>query len=386
MSRKKISLILLFVALLLGSFSGWYLFQQSSKLSQLDSESQPQETEGQALEQAEPLPAGSEPEFVQKLRKGMPDPEKALLGQTGPQASDRQEQEESWWTWIQDYVLTNYFIQDLAEYTVAHYVPPQSKDNAGEQGKSRLSFKSLNARYGLELTGFRYQEEDPQEARKEILDRVMDSQVLERIYEKYAQEFLEQFLQEARQRKWEFEGPNGQMQERTLNQEEIADLLQTKGSYMQAVAGVFQALAQNQESAALVQEYLEHEQDAVHSNYILNQEQNRLKMLQRQVQEEEGEDPELEQELAQTELRKEQAVRDYRRAIQARERAREDLIKAIKSRSSSRELESHEILYIAEWVQRRLVQGQNRDAVAKVAQLLQDLGQRFSDKARELRE
>ncbi|MFP4392565.1 MAG: hypothetical protein ACOC43_00435 [Desulfohalobiaceae bacterium] len=383
MRKKKVLLLTLFIVLILGALSGWYLFQQSSRLSRLDSDTQSQESEDNGLQDAEPLPVQRESDFVQDLRDKIPDPHKALMAQAEQQAREQQEHKKSWWSWIQDYVLTNYFIQDLAEYIVAHYVPPGSKDNSGEQGKSRLSFKSLNARYGLELTGFRYQD-DPQEARQKILERLMDREVLERIYAKYADDFLEQFLQEAKQRKWKFEDSDGQVQERGLNQEELADLLQTKSRYIRVVGRVFQTLAQDQKAAQRVQEYLQQEQEAVHANYELNQEQNRLQLLRRQAKKEDEKDPGLEEDIAQAEQKKEQAVQDYRQAIQNREKAREAVIKSVRANSSFRHMESHEILYIAEWVQRRFVQGQDHGAVARLAQLLQDLGQRLTDKAQEL--
>ncbi|MFP4212719.1 MAG: hypothetical protein ACLFRL_01290 [Desulfohalobiaceae bacterium] len=388
MSRKKILLLVLLVVLLLSGLSGWYLFQQSSRLSRLDSESKQQTEDSQRpdIEDAEPILQDQEQDFVLALREQIPDPEQALQDQAEQAAQEPEEQQESRWTWIQDYVLTNYFIQDLAEYMVAHYAPPSSIDNPEQQGKSRLSFKSLNARYGMELTGFRYQEQDPQDARQKILDRVMDSQVLERIYDKYSQEFLEQVMQEAKQREWEFRGPEGEVQSRSLKQEEVADLLQIISSYMRAVAGVFQTLAQDQEAAGLVEEYLEQEQKAVHANYVLNQEQNRLQLLRRQSKEEESQDPELEEEISEVERKKRDAAQDYRKALQSRERAREELISDLRSGRSSKDLEDHELLYIAEWVQRRLAQDQGQGAVARLAELLQDLGQSFADQARALQQ
>ncbi len=387
MIKRKIQLSVICIILILGGLSAWYLFQQSNKLIDADP-GRDQETVGLETEQHEPSPQKKQPELKVITEQETAETEETndLQPDTNAWSAESEENQKiSFAAWIRDYVITNYFIQDLTEYMLAHYSPPHTKKNPREKGQVRLNFKSLNARYGLELTGFKYRGDDPQEARQEILSQIMDKEVLENIYDLYLPEFIEQFLQAAQEKKWVFVTAEGEQQKRGLSKDQLAELLENKSAYMSDLAHVFNSLAHDETTTKLVKDYLQHEQDAVHANYVLNQEQNRVRLLRKQAQKLEEKDQELQIDIAQAEQDMDAAAQDYRRAIQQRERAREALITEIRAQDRPQDLEGHDILFVAEWVQRRFVQGQNQGAVAMVAQILQDLAQQFSQKAAELR-
>ncbi len=382
--RKKIQFLVLAVILALAAFSVWYVFEEAARISDLDQEPEEEFREVKPPEDAEPVAE------LEQVPKRIPfDPEDleekefvALPENIEPKEPDKK---RSLIESVQDYLLTNYIIQDLAEYITAHYHPPGTQKNPGSEGRSRLCFKALNARYGLELTGFRYTEDEPDEVRQKVLDWMMDSEVLKKFYEQYVDDFLEQLLAQAQGQKWKFVNSGGEHETRGLQEEELVEFLKVKSDYMLDVASILQQLVQDKETARLVQEYLDHEQQTVHANYVLNQKQNRLRVLRRELEQEKNREEELHEKIARAEENKQEAAANYREAIQQREKTREDLMEDIKSNARPRGLENHEILYIAEWVQRRFVQGQNEGAVRMLAELFEDFDQRALRKAQEIK-
>ncbi len=385
MGRKKIQFFVFAVIVLIVGGTAWYLFQQSSRFKALDDRREQQNASsvqkekpefkivhsGNRTEQTKPSQAAP----VQAPGQGQAQANATLSPDQEQEVQERKEP-----SWIKDFVVTSTFVQDLAGYLVKHYQPPATKDNPGQQGRISVSFKSLNARYGLELIGLRHSGGTLKKARQEVLGKLMNPDLLREAYDRYSATFLDTLV--AKARKTEKEPLDGRMQ--ALSKEEIAEMLRLNSAYLGDVAGVLESLVSDPALPRQVERYLQAEKAAVHANFVLNQEQNRYDILL-QSSEKAAEDREVtRQKIDQAESRKDEAARSYRTALQKRELERRELLDMIAVHAGDVSLEQHEILYIAEWVFRRFESGQESGALEVASSLLQDLSARFSARAQGL--
>jgi hypothetical protein len=388
MGRKKIQFFVFAVVVIIAGFTAWFLFQQSSRFKALEDQGREQQEANASKAQQE------KPEF--KIVHSANRTEEARLKQeaatkpSGQKTADAnatlepdqagEDQERKQASWIKDFVVTSTFIQDLADYVIDHYQPPLTKDNPGEAGTITVSFKSLNARYGLELIGLRHSADNLKKAREEVLGKLMNPDLLREAYERYAQTFVKALVDKARETR--NETIDGDLQ--TMTDGQIAEMLRLNSEYVDDVSAVLQVLARDPALTEQVEEYLRAEKKAVHANFVLNQEQNRYDVLTQSRGQSDESETVTEQKISQAESRKKKAAENYRNALQKREQARQKLLEMIAAQSSDVDLEQHEILYISEWVFRRLDSGQGSEAIEAASSLLDDLAGRFKARARAL--
>jgi hypothetical protein len=391
MSRKIHILVLLFVLVLAGAgFAAWYVYKQSTRLKVISQpESSVQEKADKKPQDGSPAGAAANASAALGEAAGnaslMSDqgnassPEQSISIQQEEEASSA---EQSFASWVKDYVVTPYFIQDLATFVTSSYYPPRSKNNPTEHAKNTLNFKSLNARYGLELIGLRHKSDTLREAREEILGYFTDSEVLRKVYDQYADTFLQELVATARQTERSFQREDGSWYTRTLQPKEISRMLVLNSAYLKDVAAVFQALAQGENIASQVERYLQAAQEVVHYNFKLNQIQNRVALLQKERAENASSEEASAAELEEMQQQKEAVGQRYKQAISKREHLRKELMQSISSQTGEKEtLQSHEVLYIAEWVHRRLAEGENNPAILTTSELLEDMAVKMDRKA-----
>lgn len=90
-----------------------------------------------------------------------------------------------------DKVLTLSFIEDLAQYLAAGYQPAGTVHNTGSSGTTTVTFKKLNMRYGVDLTGLDVDRNNPVMGRRQALDHLMSPIVLRLAYNLFARDFAQ---------------------------------------------------------------------------------------------------------------------------------------------------------------------------------------------------
>jgi hypothetical protein len=367
MERKSVQLGIIALALLLAFSAAWLLFLQGG-------EYQTSRRGGQEKEQARgsSAPANAS-ERVDEVGASAGGNATAQAEESGNRtdSGDRGEAARD-----SRKVVTPAFVLDLAEFVVSRYHPEWGLDNPREKGILRLSFRSLNVRYGTELIGLRHSSSALKEARQEILARLLDPDILKHAYIRFADSFVRALVREGEKSTRRVKTPAGEVRERSLSDADVAEMLQLGSSYLRDVSAVLDRLGKTPELDALITDYLEAQNRAVHFNYKLNQAEEELADRKSR-----SEDVELEQ----LREKRRSIVKDYSRAIAKREQARQKLVDRVTRGTEEKiDLGVAEILYIAEWVHRRVPGEQKRSAIVTAGHLFRDLSDRLDRRTREL--
>ena len=279
--------------------------------------------------------------------------------------------------------VTPYFIQDLASYVVENYHPAGTVDNTSSEGISSINFKSLNARYGLELIGMRYSSNTLQAARNEILSYIMRPEVLNSLYNLYAEKFITEVVRQARSAEKRFVLSGDKIEKRALKDSQVAEMLRLNSNYVQDVAQIFQIAGKDAHISELVDSYLQAVQDVFDANFNLNRVKNRYQILIQKT-EEQGTKPE-EGEIEKVRQIKEQAAQKYRNAIRKRESFRQQIIQRVLDNTQGLNLAEHEILTITQWAFRRMDNsGNQKNFILNLSKLLERFSEELYAKARQL--
>ncbi len=384
MSKRKLQVLLIGIVLIIAAFIAWYVFQQSNKLKEISQE--------KVLDNAVSENKVTRPKVFESVNEtgdkgleGQAENNTGLVNKT-EQGNEKEIHagDESFSSWVKEYIITPYFVQDLAKYVVSNYYPPKTANNKSSKGINNVNFKSINARYGLELTGLRHGNKSLEKARDEILQYVMDPETLQQVYDEHKEIFINEVVKCARNTKKVFIGKDGQREKKGLVCYHIKEMLSLNSAYLHDVAQIFEVIAKKRKTISqLIEEYLQAAQEAVHVNYLYNQAKNRYELL---LQEQESKDTELDisqfqKKMDQARMHKNVTAQKYKQSIQKRESLRKELISKICQEGKNIDLENHEILYIAEWVHRRLKEGENSPAIRVASDVLDDLSKQFREKA-----
>ena len=368
MEPKKVQLGIIALALLLAFAAAWLLFSQNAEFNA--SRQKGQERERTSPEQEAAAREGSSGSNALTGGSSAARSQNATKNRT-------QERGQANGTTEGRRVVTPAFILDLADFVVSSYHPEWGMDNPREKGTLRISVRAINARYGTELTGLRHSSSALQKARQEVLHHLLNPKILQSAYDLYSDSFVSALIRQARESTRRVEGPEGEVREKELSDADISEMLRLGSSYLQNISTVFITLGENRELDTLIADYLEADNKAVHFNYKLSQIEEKLG---------EGEEAAQEGEAGEMQEEREKIVRRYSQAIAAREDARQMLVQQLGERAGQEiELDVAEILYIAEWVHRRL-QGDagRRSSIVKGGELLRDLGGKLERRARSL--
>lgn len=276
-----------------------------------------------------------------------------------------------------------FFVKDLASYVVAKYYPAGSVDNTGSEGVSAINFKSLNARYGIEFIGMRHQGNTLKAARNEILNFLMQPKVLNALYSLYADQFVQEIVNQARDTQKEFVVDEDEIEQRSLSNRHIEEILRLNSNYLQNVAQIFQIAGKDTHISKLVDSYLKADQEVTDANFELNKVKNRYQILLEKAKQKDNEIEE--QEVLEVKEIKEQASLEYRDAIRKRERFRKKIIQRVHDNTQNLSLAEHEILSVAQWAFRRMdTNKEQRDFLLQLSELLKKLSAEFKARARQL--
>ncbi|MCF8039656.1 MAG: hypothetical protein K9K79_10100 [Desulfohalobiaceae bacterium] len=376
MIGKKIQFFVIVTAILLAAFSSWYVYRQSRELTAINQNKS--EIYSQDIRTGQDQP--KRPSVSENATDTLPaENGTEVRGKIGADEDQHKENRAARMvSAIQDMFLTSFVVNDLAGYLADQYHPAGSRDNPGSSGTLEVSFKSLNARYGLELVGVKHSDMPLQKAREEVLALLMDPEVLRHAYELAAEDFVRTLTTEAEQSEKVFLDDRGAKKRAALNPEQVREMLRLCSGYLRELSRVFEILAWERSIASRIGAYLQAENRVEQSNYAFQQMKYDLEKLEGNGQ---ADQTAHRIKLQKARSRKEAAADELRRAIQKRERIRQDLIAGIREAGEAVSLNSHEILYISKWVHRRL-QGEGRAVGIRVAaDLLEDMSGRLARQA-----
>ncbi|WP_027369291.1 hypothetical protein [Desulfovermiculus halophilus] len=357
MSIKHILIVGVVIFILAGSGAGWFLFEQSAKLRSLNQDPG-REYSGQVNEQLVTRAANGTSGNASLEGSGQtsdPDTQDAANA-TGAQ-EDR--------SWVEKSIIAPYLVQDVARLLVEHYRPANASGGGDTQGSLQISFKILNARYGIDFLNLHAPDKGVKQARSQVLQYALRPDVLERIYATYARDVLTTLEAEAEDAEKTVYGPDGQMKHISLTPEQIAEMHSLYAAYFRDVGRLMGVLSNNRALAEDIETYLQAEQDAVHASYLL-----------KKARQEGNEGDQTAKE------RRTQAADAYRQALRHRERTKERILNRIQSRAPELDLPVDEIMYVAQWVHRRLMEGERSEALGTASALLQDFARRLQDRSR----
>ncbi len=378
MSKKNIQVLTILVMGIIAGFVGGYLFQQSTKLkkinqvpAQISSEKTPAKNAQGAVEEKGKI-------FKRPLMEAnttiVPSPSKAS-SVTKKTSSETVALEK----WVGERIITPYFIQDLASFILESYNPPLSIYNSSPQGRLDISLKALNARYGMELIGFKFKGNTLEKARREVLSHLMDPSTLRRQYSYYGKIFIEELIREAKNTTKTFKKDN-KTYERPLSKQEIGELLNLLANYVGQLSSLFQVFGKDPFLEKRIGEFLAAEDRSMHCNYVLNQIVNKYRLACEELKTKGQKDsPALEE----IKKEREKAIRQYEDAIRERERLRQQIITIVTENKRDIGFSDSDILYICEWIYRRLQQGKSISDILEISYILKDMENKLRAKARE---
>lgn len=385
MPYTKFQITIVGLLLIICSLLAWYVFNQSTKIKDLKTEKtlvKKESSRGDKKETNNTNASSKELTLAKNKNQtelGDQKPKKeAVKSSTGEENQKKAFYQEN-------EVITPYFIKNLAEYLVSLYFPGGTVQNPSSEGILEINIKSVNARYGLDLTGLEHRSNTIQKAREEILSYVMNSEIIKNLYQKNKDIFISELVKTAGEKRRKFLNPQGAIQRKNLSNQHISEMLTLCSNYVQNVAKVFEAFGKNPKLEQIVLNYLHLKEKSIHANYLLNQRQNEYQNLVRNLNKDQKESrsrKDLKRE--RLKKRKNQAAINYKQSIQNREKSRKELLQEIKSISGPINLENHEILYIAEWIHRRLKEGKNNSAISTFSRILSDLSNRLQTKAKQI--
>ncbi len=251
------------------------------------------------------------------------------------------------------------FVTDLARYAASHYHPAATRDNDAKRALSTLTFKSLNMRYGTELTGLKHEGQDLEAAREEIFTALMHPIILRVVFDLYADEFTAALAREAHALKRDFATASG-YQSRPLSDAQAAELLRMTAGQARDMGAVFESFARRPELADGVVRYFRaaNEVNAAYAAYA---------------------DAEASGAAASA---LDAAAETIKQSIKERERLKEAVLAGLRTKGNG--LSDGHILDIATWIARRLQGHDGRiHSIGAIASLSRELADKLDASARQ---
>jgi hypothetical protein len=373
MIHKHLLICILAVAIFAGSGAGWYLFEQSTKLKRLNHD-QERELSGHIRQKVVSNPGQRiENNASQVIHELTNEPDQQDRAASDPESSRSKNA-----SWVEKHIFTPYLVQDVARFLVEHYSPPKSLEAGNDRGSIQISFKIINARYGIDFLSLHSPDKGIKQARSQVLQYTLNPEILEGIYTTYVHEVLDAFQAQALQARKRTYAPNGKKEkEVTLSSEQVAKMFGLYAAYFQDVGSLLSILSHNQSLAEDIQRYLQAEQEAIHAGYLLKQ---RRYDAWRGVGEERAGNIKMQEEKDRQEQL--QAVERYRQALRHREQTKARILGQVQAQAPKLGLPTHEIMYVAQWVHRRLLEGEKSQALDVASDLLQDFARQLNKRSR----
>jgi len=163
-------------------------------------------------------------------------------------------------------LVTPQFVLDLARYAASNYHPAGTRHNAEDQGVLTLSFKKLNMRYGVTMTGLDVDTRDVESARDTIFGLILNPIVLRTIYNLYQDDFIAALAQETQSQTRLFRTASGDYAVRPMQPVHTAEMFELLAHMTRDVGLVFRSFAANPGLVGVMAEYQDARQ-RVHAAY-----------------------------------------------------------------------------------------------------------------------
>ncbi|WP_221620358.1 MULTISPECIES: hypothetical protein [unclassified Desulfovibrio] len=237
------------------------------------------------------------------------------------------------------------FVEDLAAYLVSRFRPGQSG------GELRVSVQDLNQRYGVRLPG---PEEQGKAGREAILRYAFHPAMLQGLYGLYVERFLESLEREA--------------SAKGLSAVQTGQLRMALAGRLVMLAGALEGVDATADLGTRLRNMEKRAQDVVDINAQMAEAVFALDQLR--------ESNAGDAQLSVARLRVEGLGARYRRALEERAAAQRALLGAVRQ-SGGQALGDDDLLFVAQWVDRRMRQGEQTSAsVRSAAAILRDLARR----------
>lgn len=250
--------------------------------------------------------------------------------------------------------VTPAFVGDMARFFVSRH----AASAAG--GPLPLSVQQLNQHYGARLVGLVAAGSDIQARRAAILRYAFHPAMLQALYNIYADRFLDAVIREAMH----------PAQGKGLSEAETRRLCIAAGGRLVLLAGALDGVRKTPDMRTLLAAVEERGQETQAAMERMQGEMLRVDELQAR-----GADADA---IARGRLAVDREAAAYRTALQGREEALRAIAAAVRQHGGQG-LDDATLLYMAEWVDRRLrADADAGEAVSVAARLLRDLGRRFA--------
>lgn len=253
-----------------------------------------------------------------------------------------------------DSVVTPRFVSDMAGWLASKYIPSHHE---GRGGRSAVTLVQANARYSNSGT-LRSVERDPLKSRSSILNYVFTPGMLEALYRMYSPAFIEEMERSARASR------------RTpLTDAQVADMFEVYAKKFRRLAVSLEASSAVDLpalSAAILRE-AGHESEA-------NESFARAYMALSLAREHGDRD-----EIAIQSRRMAESTRVAGMYADRQERARNDMVYAIRRKAEGQALSSAELLFLGEWLSRRRCSVESMQAAADVCRRMAEQMSRRAD-------
>ena len=263
--------------------------------------------------------------------------------------SATQPEKEVW-----DPVVTRHFVSDFAAWLVNSYRPSIREDALGS---SKVTLRSANARYSTSRT-LCGAERDPFKARNSVLSYVYSPGMLEALYRMYGPRFLK-----------ELEGAASEGA-KALSAKQMADMLQVYAGKLNRIAASLDA-ASRLDISALV---------APIRQASAQEETANEAFAKAYAAHNEARDSGRADIMAEQSKRLVQSIRAASEADARKERVRQNVVWALKQKAEGAVLSDADLIFLAEWLERRRASKGAVSASASICrQLAGDLAKRSAE-------
>lgn len=255
-----------------------------------------------------------------------------------------------------DAVVRLKFIDSLAAWLVTGYMPSPNPDKLGT---ITVSLQNVNMRYGVELIGLSWVGDDPRIGRNEILNYVFTPAMLDALYRLYCDRFMKAISLELLKARAGMSF--------TLKQKQ--DFYRLYARRFRGISGALQGIAVTPNFIKRMDQLKKAAQRVVNTN---------SKYTDLLYCADKFRDTGNKVELQKFTKKAHAAAKVYQQAVVDRERLTKAMILAIRQNVTARILDDSNLLYLANWVDRRLKNHpENMDAVLQSATIFFDLAKRF---------
>lgn len=255
-----------------------------------------------------------------------------------------------------DRVLTRAFVRDLAAFLARAYHPAGTRDNLSNRGVTTMTFKRLNMRYGVDLTGLDVDAKDSAIGRDQALSHLMSPIVLRLAFDILADPFVEELAAQAANQSREFTNGSGYAA-RTLRDGHVREMLKLHAALVNDAGKIFRTYASRPNLVSAMRRYFQ-AVEAVNAAYGKYADREAVSA------------PQAELDAISVEIQN---------AIKTRDTMRANLMKGAAPGSGSM-LTDGDALDIAAWIYRRLKHDpESINAIGALASLSTELSQKLND-------